>query len=61
MYYTDPVAGPRKLPTLENQLADTALVDIEAVFVVDVPTHNVTLHYSGQSVSVGSQLVYLVN
>jgi hypothetical protein len=61
MYYIDPVAGPRKLPTVENPRANTAYVDREAVFVVDVPRRDVTLQHNGQSTSVGSQLVYLVN
>jgi hypothetical protein len=60
LYYTDPIAGPRKLPTIDNPVANMTFVDDETVFAVDFPNRDVSIHYDGRGVGVGSQMAYLV-
>jgi len=60
--YSDPVLGPRKLPSFENMSADKITIEASDTFAVDTQKQTVTLQCgTGLSVAVGTQLVYVIN
>jgi len=60
MYYVDPLSGPRKMPSIDNILANKRYIDETAMFAVDTSEQSVSVKSDSHNIDVGSQLVYLV-
>ena len=59
--YKDPVAGPRKIPAFDQPLLDKIQISNTAAFHIEAEKRKVAVTEEGQSMDVGSQLMYIVD
>ena len=60
MRYTDPDVGPRMMPVLNEYTTGKTVISESCKFNVNLETKTITLQENGAKVTIGSQIVYVI-